>query len=121
VLDDYHLIDAPAIHSALAFLIDHLPPQLHLMLTTRADPPLPLTRLRAQRNLTELRAIDLRFTADETAAFLTELMGLPLSADDVIAPTWPDLSGPFVAATASWSTTWPKRCWSVSRRTSRHS
>jgi len=85
VLDDYHLIDAPAIHSALTFLLDHLPPQLHLVLTTRADPPLPLTRLRARGQLTELRAADLRFTADETAAFLTELMGLPLSADDVAA------------------------------------
>jgi LuxR family maltose regulon positive regulatory protein len=85
VLDDYHLIDAAPIHSAVAFLLDHLPPMLHLILTTRADPPLPLTRLRAQGNLTELRAADLRFTADETAAFLTELMGLPLSADDVAA------------------------------------
>ncbi len=85
VLDDYHLIDAPPIHSALAFLLDHLPPQLHLILTTRADPPLPLTRLRARGQLTELRAADLRFTAEETAAFLTELMGLPLSADDVEA------------------------------------
>jgi LuxR family maltose regulon positive regulatory protein len=83
VLDDYHLIDAPPIHSALAFLLDHLPPQLHLVMTTRADPPLPLTRLRARGQLTELRAADLRFTPDETAAFLTELMGLPLSADDV--------------------------------------
>jgi LuxR family maltose regulon positive regulatory protein len=83
ILDDYHLIDAPPIHSALAFLLDRLPPQLHLVLTTRADPPLPLTRLRARGQLTELRADDLRFTADETAAFLTELMGLPLSADDV--------------------------------------
>src|SRR6266540_6236581 len=69
VLDDYHLIDAPPIHSALAFLLDHLPPQLHLILTTRADPPLPLTRLRARGQLTELRAADLRFTAEETAAF----------------------------------------------------
>jgi LuxR family maltose regulon positive regulatory protein len=85
VLDDYHLIDAPTIHSALAFLLDHLPPQLHLVMTTRADPPLPLTRLRARGQLTELRAADLRFTADETAAFLTELMGLPLSAEDVAA------------------------------------
>ncbi len=85
VLDDYHLIDAPAIHSALTFLLDHPPPQLHLILTTRADPPLPLTRLRARGQLTELRAADLRFTAEETAAFLTELMGLPLSADDVEA------------------------------------
>src|SRR5262249_17571865 len=82
---DYHLIDAPPIHSAVAFLLDQLPPQLHLVLTTRADPPLPLTRLRARGQLTELRAVDLRFTADETAAFLTELMGLPLSAGDVAA------------------------------------
>jgi LuxR family maltose regulon positive regulatory protein len=85
ILDDYHLIDTPAVHSALAFLIDYLPLRLHLVITTRVDPPLPLTRLRAQRSLTELRAADLRFTAGETAAFLTELMGLPLSADDVAA------------------------------------
>jgi class 3 adenylate cyclase len=83
VLDDYHLIDVPAIHSALAFLLDYLPPQLHLIITTRADPPLPLTRLRAKGQLTQLRAADLRFTADETAAFLTELMRLPLAADDI--------------------------------------
>jgi LuxR family transcriptional regulator, maltose regulon positive regulatory protein len=83
VLDDYHLIDDPAIHHALAFLLDHLPPQLHLAITTRADPPLPLARLRARQQLTELRASDLRFTQDEAASFLTELMGLPLSAGDV--------------------------------------
>jgi LuxR family maltose regulon positive regulatory protein len=85
VLDDYHLIDAPAIHSAVAFLLDHLPPLLHLVITTRADPPLPLTRLRARGQLSELRAADLRFTTEETAAFLSELMGLPLSADDIRA------------------------------------
>jgi len=85
VLDDYHLIDALPIHSALAFLLDHLPPQLHLILITRADPPLPLTRLRARRELTELRAADLSFTADEATTFLTEVMGLPLSMDDVAA------------------------------------
>ena len=85
VLDDYHLIDASSIHTAVAFLLDHLPPQLHLILTTRADPPLPLTRLRVRGQLTELREADLRFTAYEAAAFLTELMGLPLSADDVAA------------------------------------
>jgi LuxR family maltose regulon positive regulatory protein len=85
VLDDYHLIDTPAIHTALTFLLDYLPPCLHLVITTRADPPLPLTRLRARGQLTELRATDLRFTANEAAAFLTELMGLPLSADDVAA------------------------------------
>src|SRR6266545_2082939 len=101
--DDYHLIDAPAIHSALTFLLDHLPPQLHLILTTRADPPLPLTRLRARGQLTELRAADLRFTAEETAAFLTELMSLPLSADDVAAleaPTEGWLAGLQFAALA---------------------
>src|SRR5204862_2971315 len=85
VLDDYHLIDAPPIHNALAFLLDHLPPQLHLILTTRADPPLPLTRLRARGQLTELRAADLRFTPDESAVFLNEVMQLPLSADAVAA------------------------------------
>ncbi|HET9221622.1 MAG TPA: hypothetical protein VFO07_03925, partial [Roseiflexaceae bacterium] len=75
----------PAIHRGLAFLLDHLPPRLHLAITTRADPPLPLTRLRAGGQLTELRAADLRFTAEESAAFLTELMELPLSADVVMA------------------------------------
>ncbi len=85
VLDDYHLIDAPAIHTALMFLLDHLPPRLHLVITTRADPPLPLTRLRARQQLTELRTADLRFTADEATAFLNDLMGLPLSDGDVAA------------------------------------
>src|SRR6266508_1072047 len=85
VLADYHLLAAPPIHSALAFLLAPLPPPLHLILTTRADRPLPLTRLRARGQLTELRAADLRFTAEETAAFLTEVMGLPLSMDDVAA------------------------------------
>jgi LuxR family maltose regulon positive regulatory protein len=85
VLDDYHLIDAPPIHSALMFLLDHLPARLHLVLLTRADPPLALTRLRARRQLVELRVADLRFTTDETAAFLTDMMGLPLSADNVAA------------------------------------
>jgi len=83
VLDDYHLIESTAIHRALAFLIEHLPPRLHLVLTTRVDPPLPLSRLRAQGLLTELRAADLRFTAQETAAFLTDLMGLQLSAEQI--------------------------------------
>jgi LuxR family maltose regulon positive regulatory protein len=85
VLDDYHLVEAPAIHAALAFVIEHLTPRLHLLITTRADPPLPLTRLRARGELTELRAADLRFTAEEATAFLTELMGLRLSAEDVAA------------------------------------
>src|SRR5919198_496527 len=85
ILDDYHVIEAAPIHRTLAFLIEHLPPCLHLLLATRADPPLPLARLRGRGRVTELRAADLRFTADETAAFLREIMGLSLSADDVVA------------------------------------
>jgi len=85
VLEDYQLIDTPAIHQALAFLLDHLPPRLHLIMTTRADPPLPLPRLRAGGQLAELRAVDLRFTPAEAATFLTDVMGLPLSADDIVA------------------------------------
>ncbi|HZG68865.1 MAG TPA: BTAD domain-containing putative transcriptional regulator, partial [Herpetosiphonaceae bacterium] len=85
VLDDYHVVDAPAVHQALTFLIDHLPPQLHLILATRSDPPLPLARLRARRQLTELRAQDLRFAPEEAEQFLREVMGLALSAADVAA------------------------------------
>ncbi|MBC8078547.1 MAG: tetratricopeptide repeat protein, partial [Chloroflexales bacterium] len=70
ILDDYHVITAPAIHDALAFLIDYLPPQLHLVILTRADPALPLPRLRARGSVTELHASDLRFTHDEAATFL---------------------------------------------------
>src|SRR5215210_6578604 len=83
VLDDYHLIESGAIHEALAFLIDHLPPQLHLVISTRADPPVPLSRLRARGELNELRAADLRFTPEETATFLDQAMGLELSAEDI--------------------------------------
>jgi len=79
VLDDYHFIEAQPIHDALAFLVEHLPPKLHLVLASRSDPLLPLTRLRARGVLSELRAAALRFTVEETAAFLTEVMGLPLS------------------------------------------
>ncbi len=83
VLDDYHLLDARPIDNALIFLLEHLPPQMHLVITTREDPNLPLARLRARRQLTELRAADLRFTADEAAAFLNQVMGLSLSAKDI--------------------------------------
>ncbi len=69
VLDDYHVINRPEIHAALEYFIDHQPASVHLVLTTRADPPLPLARLRARRQMTELRARDLRFTADEARAF----------------------------------------------------
>src|ERR687886_1264780 len=64
VLDDYHVIDAQAVDQALTFLLEHLPPRMHLVITTREDPQLPLARLRARGDLSELRATDLRFTAD---------------------------------------------------------
>jgi LuxR family transcriptional regulator, maltose regulon positive regulatory protein len=83
VLDDYHLIDSASIDQALAFLLDHLPPRMHLVITTREDPRLPLVRLRARGQMTELRASDLRFAPDEAATFLNEVMGLDLSAGDV--------------------------------------
>jgi LuxR family transcriptional regulator, maltose regulon positive regulatory protein len=85
VLDDYHLIDARPVDHALTFLLEHLPPRLHLVIATRADPQLPLARLRARSQLTELRAADLRFTAPEAAAFLNSVMGLSLSAADIAA------------------------------------
>jgi LuxR family maltose regulon positive regulatory protein len=85
VLDDYHVIKAQPIHDALTFLLDHLPPQMHLVIATRVDPPLPIARLRGRGQLTELRATDLRFTLDEVAEFLNQVMGLELSAEDVAA------------------------------------
>ncbi|HSR31646.1 MAG TPA: LuxR C-terminal-related transcriptional regulator [Anaerolineae bacterium] len=85
VLDDYHLIDAQPVHKAMAFLLDHQPPNMHLVITSRADPPLPLSRLRGRGQLTELRPSDLRFAHDEAAAFLNQVMGLGLSAEDVTA------------------------------------
>src|SRR5579859_2388681 len=85
VLDDYHLITAPPIHRSVTYLIDHLPPHLHLVMATRADPPLPLARLRTRGHLTEIRAADLRFTAEETAVFLTHTLGLHLSGEDIAA------------------------------------
>jgi LuxR family transcriptional regulator, maltose regulon positive regulatory protein len=85
VLDDYHLIKTQPIHEALTFLLDHLPPQMHVILTTRADPPLPIARLRARNQLTELRAEDLRFTSEETSVFLNEAMELKLTSQDIAA------------------------------------
>ena len=79
VLDDYHLIDSEPINQALTFLLDHLPPQMHLVITTREDPSLPLPRLRGRGQLTELRAADLRFTLAEATEFLNRMMGLNLS------------------------------------------
>jgi len=85
VLDDYHLISNPVIHDGLAFILEHQPPGLHLVLLTRADPPLPTISLRARDQLTELRQEDLRFTQDETAQFLNDLMALGLTDEDVSA------------------------------------
>ena len=85
VLDDYHVIEAQAIDLALAFLLERLPPQLHLVIATREDPDLPLARLRARGQMTELRAADLRFTASEAAEFLNQAMGLKLSAENIAA------------------------------------
>jgi len=83
VLDDCHVLEAEAVMQALAFLLEHLPSQMHLVLATREDPPLPLARLRARGQMVELRAGDLRFTPDEAADFLNRVMGLGLSAEDV--------------------------------------
>jgi LuxR family maltose regulon positive regulatory protein len=85
LLDDYHLVQAPPVHASLGFLIEHLPPQLRLVVTSRADPPLPQARLRARGQLTELRERDLRFTPEEAAALLRTAVG-------------PDLPGAAVAA-----------------------
>jgi len=80
VLDDYHVIDAKEVDNLLAFLLDHMPPQMHLIITTREDPNLPLPRLRVRGQLAELRSTDLRFTLSETAEFLNRVMDLKLSA-----------------------------------------
>src|SRR5437868_2930850 len=85
VLDDYHMIDAKPVDIALTYLVEHLPPQMHLVIATREDPQLPLARLRAQGQLIELRAADLRFTPSEAAEFLNQVMGLNLSAQDIAA------------------------------------
>jgi LuxR family transcriptional regulator, maltose regulon positive regulatory protein len=85
VLDDYHIIDSKPVDNALTFLLEHLPPRIHLVIATREDPPLPLARLRARGQLTELRAADLRFTPAETAEFLNQMMGLNLSAENIAA------------------------------------
>ncbi|MFP5416938.1 MAG: helix-turn-helix transcriptional regulator, partial [Actinomycetes bacterium] len=84
-LDDYHVIDEPAVHEAITFLLDHLPARVTVAIATRADPPLPLSRLRARGELLELRAADLRFNSGESETFLNQAMGLDLAPDDVAA------------------------------------
>jgi LuxR family transcriptional regulator, maltose regulon positive regulatory protein len=85
VLDDYHVIDARDVQDGMAFLLEHLPPQIHLVIASRADPALPLARLRGRGELVEIRAADLRFTPGEAAAYLNGVMGLALTAADVAA------------------------------------
>jgi LuxR family maltose regulon positive regulatory protein len=85
VLDDYHVIEAQPVDKMLTFLVEHLPPQMHLVIATREDPRLPLARLRAGGQLTELRADDLRFTPSEAAEFLNQAMDLNLSTEDITA------------------------------------
>ncbi len=87
VLDDYHLIRSEAVHASIGFLLEHRPPQLHVVLASRSDPPLPLARLRARGELAEVRAADLRFTVGEAGALLQELIAGPgrVLSDDVVA------------------------------------
>ena len=93
VLDDYHQIQEAPIHQALGFLLDHLPGQMHLVVATRADPPLPLARLRAQSQILELRAAELCFTPPEAEKFLSQSMGLPISGEE---------AGTLAARTEGW-------------------
>lgn len=85
ILDDYHLTDSKSVDDVLTFLIEHLPPQMHLVITTREDPSLPIPRLRARNQLTEIRAMDLRFNPAEATEFLNQVMNLDLSVEDVAA------------------------------------
>jgi LuxR family maltose regulon positive regulatory protein len=85
ILDDFHHIETSDVNIVLAYLLEHLPPQLHIVIVTRADPQLPIARLRACSQLTELRATDLRFTTSEAAAFLNQVMGLNLLDEDIAA------------------------------------
>ncbi|HEY9529342.1 MAG TPA: LuxR C-terminal-related transcriptional regulator, partial [Anaerolineales bacterium] len=85
VLDDYHLLDSKAVDQALTFLVEHIPQKMHLVITSREDPALPVARLRARHQLTELRAADLRFTPAEASEFLNQVMGLHLPAEDIAA------------------------------------
>jgi LuxR family maltose regulon positive regulatory protein len=83
VLDDYLVISEIKIHRALDFLFDHIPPGMHLVILSRIDPPMPLGRLRVQREMVELREVDLKFTQNETTTFLNNLMGLGLPSEDI--------------------------------------
>ncbi len=83
VLDDYHSLDEKNIHKSIEFLLDHMPTKMHIVITTRVDPPIPLSRLRVRNQLTELRAIDLSFSHYETVAFFDKVMSLELSVEEI--------------------------------------
>ncbi len=85
VLDDYHLADGREVGEGMAFLLEHLPPRVHVVIGTRADPALPLPRLRVRGELVEIRAADLRFSSEEAAAYFEGVPGLDLAAEDVAA------------------------------------
>lgn len=85
VLDDYHTITTPVVHDAVTMVLDHRPPQLHVVIASREDPPLPLSRWRAAAELTELRAADLRFTTAEVTAFFTTAVGVALTPTELTA------------------------------------
>lgn len=87
VLDDYHMITAQSIHNLLTFLLDHMPPEFHMAIATRADPPLPIAHLRGGGQLVELRQADLRFTLDQAIVFLNQVTGLNLAVEDIAALT----------------------------------
>jgi LuxR family maltose regulon positive regulatory protein len=83
VLDDYHLVDNPGLQPSVTYLVEHLPPQVHLVISSRSDPPLPLARLRVRGELVEIRAADLRFTLIETATYLNDVAALELTPADI--------------------------------------
>ncbi|MGN6176505.1 MAG: hypothetical protein ACTHPS_26675, partial [Streptosporangiaceae bacterium] len=103
VLDDYHLVDSGPVHESVAFLLENLPPALRVVVSGRADPPLPLARLRARGQLAEVRAADLRFTPEEAAALLGGVVGSELTAREAAGPGLP---GPVVAALVARTEGW---------------
>ena len=103
VLDDYHLVDSGPVHESVAFLLEHLPPGLAVVVSGRADPPLPLARLRARGQLAEVRAADLRFTPGEAAALLGGVVGSELTAGEAAGPGLP---APAVAALVARTEGW---------------
>ena len=140
VLDDYHLVDTPDLRPSVAFLLEHLPSHVHVIISTRVDPSLPLARLRARGELVEIRAADLRFTVPEVAAYLNDVAALDLTTGDIAAletrtegwiaalqlaalslqghPAPERSSPPLPVTTATSSTTWSRRSSAANHRTS---